>query len=87
MEYVTLAKIISTHGIKGDLKLFPLTDFAKIRFKKGKTFELYNEETKKTFNVTCFSFKTSGKFIVVHLMNSIHLKKQLNITNSIICRL
>ena len=54
MEYVTLAKVVSTHGIKGDLKLFPLTDFAKIRFKKGKTFELYNEETKKTFNVTCF---------------------------------
>ena len=48
------------------LKLFPLTDFAKIRFKKGKKFELYNEETKKTFEVTCFSFKTSGKFIVVH---------------------
>ena len=38
MEYVTLAKVVSTHGIKGDLKLFPLTDFAKIRFKKGKTF-------------------------------------------------
>ena len=119
MEYVTLAKVVSTHGIKGDLKLFPLTDFAKIRFKKGKKFELYNEDlsttmeqlkeyvdskesediynkiisvinkytfeedktkvidlikydlkntklTKKTFEVTCFSFKTSGKFIVVH---------------------
>lgn len=66
MEYVTLAKVVSTHGIKGDLKLFPLTDFAKIRFKKGKKFELYNEETKRTVEVTCFSFKTSGKFIVVH---------------------
>ena len=66
MEYVTLAKVVSTHGIKGDLKLFPLTDFAKIRFKKGKKFELYNEETKKIIEVTCFSFKTSGKFIVVH---------------------
>ena len=66
MEYVTLAKVVSTHGIKGDLKLYPLTDFAKVRFKKGKIFELYNEETKKILNVTCFSLKTSGKFLVVH---------------------
>ena len=66
MENVLVAKVVTTHGIKGDLKLYPLTDFSKIRFKKGKTFELYNEETNHTLNVTCFSFKTNGKFIVVH---------------------
>lgn len=66
MDYVIVAKVVSTHGIKGDLKLYPLTDFAKIRFKKGKSFELYNEETNHIINVTCFSFKTSGKFLVVH---------------------
>lgn len=66
MDYVVVAKVVSTHGIKGDLKLYPLTDFAKIRFKKGKIFELYNEETSKSIEVTCFSFKTSGKFLVVH---------------------
>ena len=59
MENVLVAKVVTTHGIKGDLKLYPLTDFAKIRFKKGKTFELYNEETNHTLNVTCFSFKTN----------------------------
>ena len=36
MEYVVVGKVVSTHGIKGDLKIYPLTDFAKIRFKKGK---------------------------------------------------
>ena len=66
MDYVVVAKVLSTHGIKGDLKLYPLTDFAKIRFKKGKTFELYNEETDTVKNVTCISFKTSSKFLVVH---------------------
>ena len=30
MDYVVVAKVVSTHGIKGDLKLFPLTDFAKV---------------------------------------------------------
>ena len=66
MEYVVVGKVVSTHGIKGDLKVYPLTDFAKIRFKKGKVFELYNEETNKVIKVSCFSNKTSGKFIVVH---------------------
>lgn len=66
MDYVIVAKVVSTHGIKGDLKLFPLTDFVKTRFKKGKSFELFNEETKDILNVTCFSQKTSGKFLVVH---------------------
>lgn len=66
MDYVVVAKVVSTHGIKGDLKLYPLTDFVKTRFKKGKTFELFNEETNDVFNVTCFSYKTSGKFLVVH---------------------
>ena len=66
MEYVVVAKVVSTHGIKGDLKLYPLTDFAKIRFKKGKKLELYNEETEALYEVTCFSSKTSSKFLVVH---------------------
>ncbi len=66
MDYVVVAKVVSTHGIKGDLKLYPLTDFAKIRFKAGKVFELYNEETKEIKEVTCSSFKTSSKFLVVH---------------------
>ena len=66
MDYVAVAKVFSTHGIKGDLKLFPLTDFAKIRFKKGNVFELYNVETNKSLKVTCFSLKTSSKFLVVH---------------------
>lgn len=66
MDYVLVAKVVSTHGIKGDLKLYPLTDFAKIRFKKGRVFELYNEETNDVNPVTCFSLKTSGKFLVVH---------------------
>ena len=66
MNYVVVAKVVSTHGIKGDLKLFPLTDFAKIRFKNGKKFELYNEETGDCLAVTCFSYKANNKFIVIH---------------------
>ena len=66
MKYLLVGEIVSTHGIKGDLKLYPLTDFAKVRFKKGRHFELYNEETNSIVKVTCFSFKTSSNFLVVH---------------------
>lgn len=34
MEFVKIAKIINTHGIKGDLKLNVYTDFIEERFKK-----------------------------------------------------
>ena len=60
-QFLRVGVISSTHGIKGDLKIYPLTDFAKIRFKKGKKFELYNEEMNRSIDVTCFSFKTSSK--------------------------
>ena len=35
MEKVKIAKIINTHGIRGDLKLKLLTDFVDDRFSKG----------------------------------------------------
>lgn len=34
---ITIAKVISAFGIKGELKLYLHTDFAPVRFKKGKT--------------------------------------------------
>lgn len=37
MEFIKIAKIINTHGIKGDLKLNVYTDFIEERFKKGST--------------------------------------------------
>lgn len=35
MEYITVGKIINTHGLKGELKVMPQTHFADIRFAKG----------------------------------------------------
>ncbi len=35
MKKIRIAKIVNTHGIRGDLKLKSLTDFKEERFKKG----------------------------------------------------
>ena len=44
-EEITIGQITNTHGLKGELKIFPLTDDVK-RFKKLKTVLLKNEVKK-----------------------------------------
>lgn len=44
-EVITIGQIINTHGLKGEIKVLPLTDDIK-RFKKLKTVLLKNEEIK-----------------------------------------
>ena len=35
MEYLLLGKISKPHGLKGEVKIFSNTDFAKLRYQKG----------------------------------------------------
>ncbi len=35
MEYILIGKVVNTFGIKGELKVYPYTDFIEERFKKG----------------------------------------------------
>ena len=43
MNYYKCGKILTTHGIKGDLKILPMTDF--LRFFNGNTlYVLHNNE-------------------------------------------
>ena len=52
MEYVTIGKIINTHGVKGELKVDSYTDFAKERFKKNS--KVYLGEDKQEMTVSSF---------------------------------
>jgi len=45
MEMMTIGQIVNTHGIKGEIKVFPLTDDSK-RFKKLKSVYLDGIDTK-----------------------------------------
>lgn len=53
-EYLKLGQIINTHGVRGEVKIFPLTDdikrFKKLKFvfmKSGKEYEKVNIESLK----------------------------------------
>lgn len=43
MEYILIGKVINTFGIKGELKVYPYTDFIEDRFQKGSTVYLGEE--------------------------------------------
>lgn len=47
-EYITVGQIINTHGLKGEIKIYPLTDDIK-RFRKLKNVYIDNKETKITW--------------------------------------
>lgn len=65
MEYLTLGKIIKTRGLKGVVKVFSMTDFAKQRYKKGNKVYLYNEHTDTRIEATVESYSTNGQVDLV----------------------
>lgn len=60
MGYVRLGKILKPFGLKGEVRCFSLTDFPKLRFKKGNTVSLFNESLGTRFDATVTSFRDSG---------------------------
>ncbi len=67
MEYVTTGKIINIRGLKGELKLLSLTDFAHKRYKKGNQVFFYHEETKERlpFTVHSYSHLSGNDYLIV----------------------
>ncbi|REK76482.1 ribosome maturation factor RimM [Paenibacillus paeoniae] len=43
-KWYTVGKIVNTHGIRGDVKVLPQTDFAEERFAPGSKLLIVNEE-------------------------------------------
>ncbi len=65
MEYVTIAKIISTHGLKGFFRCYSLTSFPKERFQLRRKLTLHNEKTGERKEVTLsYSRPQSGFYIL-----------------------
>ena len=56
MEYVSIGKIVNTHGLKGTLKVKSFTDFKEDRYKKGNL--LYISFKDEYIPVTVSSFRT-----------------------------
>ena len=66
MEFVKIAKIINTFGIKGELKLDSYTDFIEERFKKDST--VYVGEDKLAFVVK--NYKIHKDYLLVQFKDN-----------------
>lgn len=54
---ITIAKVIGAFGIKGELKIYLHTDFAPLRFKKGKTVYFRREGDAELTPMTVTAFR------------------------------
>ncbi|MFD1888433.1 ribosome maturation factor RimM [Paenibacillus wenxiniae] len=43
-QWLNVGKIVNTHGIRGELKIYPNTDFPEVRFAAGNKLMMVNEE-------------------------------------------
>lgn len=68
-EWVTVGKLVNTHGIRGEVKVLPNTDFADVRFAIGKKLSLYNEENKQQITVEITTSREHKGTYVLKLKN------------------
>lgn len=65
MEYVTIAKILSTHGLKGQFRCYSLTSFPKERFQLRRKLTLHNEKTDERLDVTLSYVRQQSGFYIL----------------------
>ena len=63
MKYIRLGQITKTRGLKGEFRVYSMTDFPKQRFKKGAKLSLFNEKTSERVEVTLKSYSNSSPFV------------------------
>ncbi|RSL31253.1 ribosome maturation factor RimM [Salibacterium salarium] len=45
MEWYNVGKVVNTHGVRGEIRVIPTTDFEEERFVKGEDIYLYRADT------------------------------------------
>ena len=63
MDFYNVGKIVNTHGIRGDVRVMPTTDFVAERFAKGQ--DLYLQQAGEPLKLTVESARQQKGFILV----------------------
>ena len=63
MDFYNVGKIVNTHGIRGDVRVMPTTDFVAERFAKGQ--DLYLQQAVEPLKLTVESARQHKGFILV----------------------
>jgi len=69
----TVGKIVNTHGIRGELKIVPSTDFPDERFAKGSVLVFFDPQKKTTLPVTVQSAREHKKMFIVKFQGMDHI--------------
>lgn len=66
-KWYTVGKIVNTHGIRGDVKVLPQTDFADQRFASGSKLLMVNEESGESREVKIVSSREQKNVFLIKL--------------------
>jgi 16S rRNA processing protein RimM len=64
---LNIGKIVNTHGIKGELKVWPQTDFPEVRFKAGSKLLMFPPEAGQPIIIEVVSSREQKKMYVLKL--------------------
>mgnify|MGYP006397677419 FL=1 len=62
MDYLTVGHIVKTIGLKGELKIYPTTNFRDSRFKAKSHLFVFNDKTNERIEVIVKSHHKNGNF-------------------------
>jgi 16S rRNA processing protein RimM len=64
---LNVGKIVNTHGIRGEVKVYPQTDFPDVRFRTGNRLLMVNPENGSTVSVEIANAREQKNMFVVKL--------------------
>ena len=64
-KWLTVGKVVNTHGVRGEAKVWPETDFPEERFGKGTKLTLVSPDEAKTMPVTVVSARPQKNLYIV----------------------
>lgn len=67
MEFYNVGKIVNTHGIRGEVRVMPTTDFVEERFKKGQ--DLYLQKGAEPLKLTVENARQHKGFVLVKFVD------------------
>lgn len=83
MEYIEIGRIINTHGLKGEMKIESWSDFDEIRYQKGKTVYILQNDEYLPFKVRSFRVHKGFPLVMLEGIPDINSAEQYK--NCVIC--
>jgi 16S rRNA processing protein RimM len=64
---LNIGKVVNTHGIKGEIKVYPQTDFPEVRFKVGNKLTMFSPEGGQPITIEIVASREQKKMYVLKI--------------------